>query len=316
MPEFPADPRIRPEPQAERILPLPSRERAAARTWLEDGAEGACCVARTAAAVVCVREGRAGLETFLTSRTAPDTPLGRVGFPSGPVVPEDQEPMGWYGPTPHQWAQKLGHEDVTRARSAVVAAVRCGFEEAGVLLAGRDDISTAETTAGADLMAAREKVSGRELPFSQYLHRSGLRLRTDLLRPLGRWLTPDFSHRRYDTHYFAAVVPVGQHPALLGSRGVWGRWASARELLADPSSTALAEEIGLPGASELPLSALVTPGVLTVLESLAESQTAIGYLTKKRAVQVNQARLVDRGGELALAFSSPQDRCRARAKGD
>ena len=69
-------------------------------------------------------------------------------------------------------------------------------------------------------------------------------MRTDLLKPLVNWLSPDFAHRRFNTRYFAATVPVNQQPSLLASKGVWGRWVCARKVIAERDTTALGDEVG------------------------------------------------------------------------
>ncbi|WP_243155732.1 NUDIX hydrolase [Kocuria sp. TGY1127_2] len=304
-----------PKPAGDYYFPLTSREATAARAWMAEEDRSACCQAKTAASVVYIREGKDGLETFLTYRTTPASPLGRICFPGGAVEPEDHDPVGWYGPTPAQWAQKLGHNDVVEARSAVVTAIRESFEEVGVLLAGPNEQDTVEYTEASETMASREAIAGHELGFIAYLKRGGLKVRTDLLKPLGRWQTPDFSHRRFDTHFFASVVPVGQRPKLLASKGMWGRWVPARELVSDKTSTALGNEIDLEDTRGKSLEELMTPGTLSVLESVATCQTTIAFLTKKRQVHVKKPELVEKDGQLMLAFTPPREAVKTRAKG-
>lgn len=298
-----------------RRFALPPREAAAARAWLEEGELVPSCPLRTAASVVFTREGEDGLETFLTYRPTPSSPLGKVGFPGGVVEPRDGDPIGWYGPTPEQWARKFGGEDLNRARGAVVAAIRESFEEIGILLAGPDQLATVEHSEASETMASREAVAGQELSFADHLRRGGLKLRTDLLKPLGRWQSPDFSHRRFDTHYFAAAVPVGQRPRLLGSKGIWGRWVGVRALLREADSTALGEEIGTPETRGERAVDLMTPGVMCILESLSRCETTVAFLTRKRPVGVKKAELVRAGGGLFLEFTPPRDSCGAREKG-
>ena len=86
-------------------------------------------------------------------------------------------------------------------------------------------------------MRAREAVAAQEKSFTELLAKRGLALRTDLLKPLVNWLSPDFAHRRFNTRYFAAAAPVNQEPSLLPSKGVWGRWVSAAELVAAREDT-------------------------------------------------------------------------------
>ena len=299
-----------------RQVPVSSRDLSAARAWIEDGSEGSCCPLRTAASVAFIREGADGLETFLTYRSTEGSPLGKVAFPGGAVQAGDRDPVGWFGPTPAQWAQKFGEsEQMISARSAVVAAIRESFEEVGLLLAGPDDQSTVEYNEASETMDTREQIAAHEEEFVSFLKRSGLKLRTDLLKPLGRWQSPDFSHRRFDTHYFAAVVPVGQKPKLLGSKGIWGRWVNARDLLSDLESSMLGDEIDVEQTRGRSVQDLIAPGVQCILESLAASQTTIAFLTKKRSVSVRKGELVERDQKYYLEFAQPAFGCAARVKG-
>ncbi|MFW6186918.1 MAG: NUDIX hydrolase, partial [Actinomycetota bacterium] len=112
-----------------RYFEVPRHHREAAQAWLERGAGIPGSAPSPAAAVVFVRDGERGVETYLVYRPG-NSPLGTVGFPGGPVEAHDDDPLDWAGPTPAEWARRLGSEDdVGRARRAVVAAVRKAFEE-------------------------------------------------------------------------------------------------------------------------------------------------------------------------------------------
>ncbi|MBV2357869.1 NUDIX hydrolase, partial [Streptomyces sp. J2-1] len=96
------------------------------------------------------------------------------------------------------------------AQAIVCAAVRETYEEAGVLLAGPGEDSVVGDTTGDDWEADRAALVARELSFAEFLDRRGLVLRSDLLAPWSRWITPEFESRRYDTWFFLAALPVGQ----------------------------------------------------------------------------------------------------------
>jgi glyoxylase-like metal-dependent hydrolase (beta-lactamase superfamily II) len=76
-----------------------------------------------------------------------------------------------------------------------------------------------------------------------------LRVRTDLLVPLSRWVTPRAYPRRFDARFFAAVLPAGATPSFEGGEVVahtWLRPGDALEAMADgrmtlwlPTSTTL-----------------------------------------------------------------------------
>ena len=92
---------------------------------------------RDAATVVLLRRGGAGPEVYLLRRhVSMEFAGGMCVFPGGGVDPRDfDHTVAWAGPTPAEWAARLG-VDEAKARALVCAAVRETFEESGVLLAG------------------------------------------------------------------------------------------------------------------------------------------------------------------------------------
>ena len=96
---------------------------------------------RHAATVVLLRQGAGGpgsLHVYLLRRHVDMAfAAGMCVFPGGRVDPRDFETeVGWVGPSPAEWAERLGCE-VPLARALVCAAVRETFEESGVLLRAR-----------------------------------------------------------------------------------------------------------------------------------------------------------------------------------
>jgi len=131
-------------------------------------------------------------------------------FPGGGVDKRDFDAdIGWVGPTPTQWAQRLDTDEAF-ARALVCAAVRETFEESGVLLAGPTADTVVEDTTGEDWEADRHRLETREVSFTEFLKRRGLKLRTDLLRFWGSWVTPVFEPRRFNARFFLADLPAGQ----------------------------------------------------------------------------------------------------------
>ncbi|WP_369132460.1 NUDIX hydrolase [Modestobacter sp. I12A-02662] len=171
---------------------------------------------RPAATVLLLRDGAAGLEVYLLRRTR-GMPFagGMSAYPGGGVDERDgNTPLAWVGPAPAEWADSLGGDE-RLARELVCAAVRETFEEAGVLLAGPaadgggttglvDDVSSEEWE------RERRALLAHELSLSELLARRDLALRADLLRPFAHWITPPGEARRYDTRFFAALMPAGQ----------------------------------------------------------------------------------------------------------
>jgi 8-oxo-dGTP pyrophosphatase MutT (NUDIX family) len=193
-------------------------------------------------------------------------------FPGGGVDLRDADPsLPWAGPSPAQWARTLSADEAT-ARELVVAAVREVFEECGVLLAGPDADSVIGDVSGPQWHAEREALLSHEVSLAQVLIRRGLVLRSDLLRAKAHWITPEFEPRRYDTRFFAALLPAGQIPDNLTSEADHADWADPARLLEDYATGA----------------ALMLPPTLVWVEQIAKAASAASFLT----VEVPMATIV------------------------
>ena len=164
-----------------------------------------------------------------------------------------------------------------RAQASGCAAVRETYEEAGVLLAGPDPDSVVGDTTGDDWEADRAALVAREQSFAEFLHRRGRVLRSDLLGAWARWITPEFESRRYDTWFFAAVLPAGQrtrNASTEADRTVWIRPAEAAagydrgELLMMPPTIAALREL-LPYGSAAEALAAAAARDLTPVQATA-----------------------------------------------
>jgi 8-oxo-dGTP pyrophosphatase MutT (NUDIX family) len=187
-------------------LPLPDALVAQARSYASG--EAAPAEPRDAATVVLLRPGRAGAtsgpEVYLLRRqTSMAFAGGMCVFPGGGVDPRDFDDelvdRGlWAGPSPAEWATRLGCDEA-KARALVCAAVRETYEESGVLLAGAHADSVVADTTGDDWEADRVALESRGTSLTEFLEKRSLVLRTDLLGAWSGWLTPVFEPRRYRT---------------------------------------------------------------------------------------------------------------------
>lgn len=123
-------------------------------------------------------------------------------------------------------------------RAAISAAARELFEELGVLLVRGGD----PLTKGQRLSLLDDLTSGR-MSWSGLLHHYKLRLDANDFTYVGRWVTPPFSARRFDTWFFLASCPPKQQPHVVPGELECGEWISAakafarwqhREILAVP----------------------------------------------------------------------------------
>ena len=191
---------------------------------------------RTAATVVLVgpgaTQGPGELEVYLLRRHVDMAFAGGMAvFPGGGVDRRDfDHAVDWVGPSPQEWADRMGVE-VPLARALVCAAVRETFEESGVLFAGHTEDSVVEDTTGADWEEDRRRLEARELAFTDFLQQRGLKLRTDLLEVWASWRTPAFEPRRYMTWFFVAAVPAGQATRDVSTESVEASWMPVREAI-------------------------------------------------------------------------------------
>jgi 8-oxo-dGTP pyrophosphatase MutT (NUDIX family) len=163
--------------------------------------------ARAAATVLLVRDSADGPEFLLLRRH------GRSGFAAGAwvfpggVVDEADRDGGLAermdGPTPMQWAERLGVADPGEALAFVVAAVREAFEETGILLARVADDAT-NPGGRESLDIARRALLAEVVDLRQVLVTRSLRVAGDQLIYVAHWITPEPEPRRYDTRFFLA----------------------------------------------------------------------------------------------------------------
>ncbi|KAA9154086.1 NUDIX hydrolase [Amycolatopsis acidicola] len=188
-------------------------------------------VPRDAATVILLRDTERGLEVFLQRRVAAMAfAAGMTVFPGGGVDKRDADAsVAWAGPPAVDWADWFNSTESV-ARALVCAAVRETFEESGVLLAGTSDAVVADA---AKFSGAREQLVSRELSLADFLAHNDLTLRADLLRPWAHWITPTQEKRRYDTRFFAAALPEGQHADGATTEAESSGWQLPSEALAD-----------------------------------------------------------------------------------
>ena len=110
----------------------------------------------------------------------------------------------------------------------ISCAARAIFEETGVLLArGSETLTIGQRASLLD-----DLESGR-MSWPELLRHYGLSLDADDFAFVGRWVTPPFAPRRFDTWFFLATCPVKQEPRVMGDSELEsGEWISARDACA------------------------------------------------------------------------------------
>jgi 8-oxo-dGTP pyrophosphatase MutT (NUDIX family) len=208
---------------------------------------------RDAATVMLLRapaHGGRGFEVYMLRRKpsmafAP----GACVFPGGSVDLRDaDEEVAWTGPSAAHWGEVFDAPPEL-ARALVCAAVRETFEESGVLLAGPTTDTVVADTTGEDWEADRHALLDRSLSLAELLARRDLILRSDLLRPWARWITPAAEPRRFDTRFFASALPPGQRTRDVGGEAAAVQWIAPAAALA--AGRAREIELWLPTAITL-----------------------------------------------------------------
>jgi glyoxylase-like metal-dependent hydrolase (beta-lactamase superfamily II)/8-oxo-dGTP pyrophosphatase MutT (NUDIX family) len=196
---------------------------------------------------------------------APDVQV----FPGGRVDEADLDPAVQVRSVvpPDRASEAVGGDlPPVDALGAYIAAIREAFEEVGLLLA---DYGRA-----VDLGEARRRLLDSPSAWPSLVEALDLRLRTDLLVPLSRWVTPPTLERRFDARFFAAMAPVGIDATLVGEEvaaHAWHRPVDALESMAAgdltmwlPTSTTLTQLLHVTSIDEV--RTRLAPGTLETLE--------------------------------------------------
>jgi glyoxylase-like metal-dependent hydrolase (beta-lactamase superfamily II)/8-oxo-dGTP pyrophosphatase MutT (NUDIX family) len=172
-------------------------------------------VPRDAAAVVLVRGEGGDPEVFWARRGARLAfQPGFYAFPGGQRDEADAEVV----------VENAGDAETA---SMIACAARELFEELGVLAA-----RGAEHLTKGQLESVLDDLTSGRMTFAVLLGHYGLKLDARDFKPAGRWVTPPFSPRRFDTHFFVVHCPRKQEPRLLTAEfdeGGWERASAAYE---------------------------------------------------------------------------------------
>jgi ribonuclease/clavin/mitogillin len=184
------------------------------RTTEDTAPKSAVAVPKDAAAVILLREGSDPRDpvVFWARRSERMTFMpGFYAFPGGQRDEADAE-------------TEVDDAPDSETARMIACAARELFEESGVLAArGSDSLTKGQLTSLLD-----DFTSGR-MTFAGMLAHYGLRLDARDFRFAGRWVTPPFSPRRFDTLFFVVNCPRKQEPRVMTTEFDAGGWTSARD---------------------------------------------------------------------------------------
>ncbi|HYO98907.1 MAG TPA: MBL fold metallo-hydrolase [Pyrinomonadaceae bacterium] len=116
------------------------------------------------------------------------------------------------------------HAADTETAAMIACAARELFEELGVLVA-----RGAEHLTKGQLASVLDDLTSARMTFAELLAHYGLRLDALDFTFAGRWVTPPFSPRRFDTWFFLARCPRKQEPRVLTAEFESGEWTGASQ---------------------------------------------------------------------------------------
>jgi 8-oxo-dGTP pyrophosphatase MutT (NUDIX family) len=199
---------------------------------------------------------------------------GAFVFPGGKLDEADCSPdLHAYLDTSTQVLHRaLGEPDLSEHTAAglYVAAVREVLEECGVLYARASGSQVLAHDAVQRQQWQQALHGGRG--FAEVLQSAGLRVDTQHLAPWSRWITPvqpSVTNKRFDTRFFVAVLPDGQHPIHDNIEAIDSVWLTPLDALTRY------------WAGDLPLA---PPQIMTLVSLLSHSCTeSVLHLAQQQA---------------------------------
>lgn len=239
-----------------------------------------------AATLVLLRDRPGGgVETLLIQRHHQSRfAAGDFVFPGGRLEPDDNPPdaTAWCVDLDEATAaRRLGVVEGHAALAYWIGAIREAFEEVGTLMAYTEDGALVRDAVR--LAEHRSACQRDHRAFWQLLRAERLRLATDRLTYFAHWITPEENPLRFDTRFFAAVMPPGQTPVPDEREIVAVRWLS-------PVAAAAARERGEIGLR------LPTLKSLALFDGAPSAADALDRLVG-RTISAVRPRLVIEGGQ-------------------
>src|SRR5690349_9678727 len=172
---------------------------------------------KDAAAVILLRQDTDpnNPEVFWVKRSDKLAFLGGFhAFPGGQIDGDDATVQVQNAPNPETAAMISG-------------AARALFEELGVLVA-----RGGETLTKGQRASLLDDLESHRMSWPALLDHYNLHLDADDFTYVGRWVTPPFNARRFDTWFFLAKCPPKQEPNVIDGELAEGEWLPARDAYA------------------------------------------------------------------------------------
>lgn len=170
-------------------------------------------------------------------------------------------------------------------------AVRETFEESGVLLAKRAsgrEIDYTDLHVRMRFTEYRAMIHRQEMTLLDLARKENLVFRLNVLKPYGRWVTPELEPKRFDTRFFLASMPVNQEPAHDASEMTETLWIEPGKALSKQTQGDI----------------LLMPPTLKTLEEMAgqPSMAALMEHASSAAIQTTMPEISSHGESIVVKF--------------
>lgn len=201
---------------------------------------------KDAATVVVIRQAESAIELFCVQRHLSSGVLGgAIVFPGGKVDPTDWEEI-WCELCADVRPRARALAGGERAgRAFAVAGLRELLEEAAILPTEGQSLTHEAARGLRQALDRKIPAEGEARAFSELVQSRALRLATDGLEGIWRWITPQAEARRYDTRFYLMTLPegqIGQHDERETTHSFWAtpdrileRWDRGEIVLAPPT---------------------------------------------------------------------------------
>ncbi|HET6980010.1 MAG TPA: MBL fold metallo-hydrolase [Pyrinomonadaceae bacterium] len=169
---------------------------------------------KDAAAIILLRQETdpANPEVFWVKRSDKLAFLGGFhAFPGGQIDAEDSE-------------VEVKNAPNRETATMISGAARELFEELGVLVARGGEALTK-----GQRVSILDDLESKRMSWPALLQHYELYLDADDFTYVGRWVTPPFNARRFDTWFFLARCPAKQEPNVVAGELASGEWITARD---------------------------------------------------------------------------------------
>lgn len=245
---------------------------------------------RAAATILLLRENGEQLEIFLQKRNPKATFVGGVHvFPGGKVDNQDFDFPQELLSLPSQEAPILNQ---TGGLPSVIAAIRECFEEAGVLIARNKNNETFNVPQSQleKFEQHRRAVLEQELTFAEFCRQEDIILALDEMAYISRWITPEISPMRFDTHFFVAPMPAQQ-------TGIHDGYESIESVWMTPTTALTKQRSG-----EIDLI-LPTIRSLEQIEAFNTVHSAMEYFRESQPTPTTDPQLLSLDGQIELVHT-------------